>query len=101
MRLLIQLMSAEFQINNEMIGRNILAHTVAADAVSADQHGSKKKRHKAINTCLKKKLVCDVLRHKKKAGLVSMQDGIVGAYDKIPHPIMFPTLMSFVIPQHV
>ena len=46
---LIQLMSPEFQINNKIIGRNILKHTETANAVAADQHGSRK-HHKSINT---------------------------------------------------
>ena len=58
---LIQLMSPEFQINSKMIGLNVLCHAEAANAVAADQHSSRK-HHKSINTCLNKKLVCDVLR---------------------------------------
>ena len=38
---LIQLMSPEFQINNKMIDQNILKHAEAANAVAADQHGSR------------------------------------------------------------
>ena len=48
-------MSPEFQINNKMFGRRVLAHAEKAGEVSADQHGSRK-NHKAINTCLNKKL---------------------------------------------
>ena len=56
---LIQLMSPEYQINNKMIGRNILKYAEAANAVAANQHGSRK-HHKSTNICLNKKLVCDV-----------------------------------------
>ena len=57
---LIQLMSAEFQINNKMIGKWILANVEEALAVSDDQHGSRK-GHTAAMACLNKKLLCDVL----------------------------------------
>lgn len=93
----IQLMSPEFQINNKMIGRNILKHAEQADAVADDQHGSRK-HHMSINTCLNKKLVCDVFRQKKRAGAVAILDA-KGCYDAISHPIAVLTLMSFGVPQ--
>ena len=39
---LIQLMSPEFQINNKLVGKAILAHAERGGTVSADQHGSRK-----------------------------------------------------------
>ena len=96
---LIQLMSPEFQINNKMIGRNVLKHAENADGVADDQHGSRK-HHKSINTCLNKKLVCDVLCQKKRAGAVVILDA-KGCYDAISHPIAVLTLMSFGVPQKV
>ena len=96
---LIQLMSPEFQINNKMIGGNVLKHAENADAVADDQHGSRK-HHKSINTCLNKKLVCDVFRQKKRAGAVAILDA-KGCYDAISHPIAVLTLMSFGVPQKV
>ena len=82
-----------------MIGKRILAHAERAGAVSADQHGSRK-HHKAINTCLNKKLICDVLRQKKRAGAVAMNDA-KGCYDRISHPIAALTLRSFGVPAQV
>ena len=93
---LIQLMSPEFQINNKMIGKKILANAEAADTVSEDQHGSRKD-HKAITTCLNKKLLCDSLRQKRRAAAVAMNDA-KGCYDRISHPIAILTLMSFGLP---
>ena len=80
-----------------MIGWNILKHAEAANAVAADQHGSRK-HHKSINTCLNKKLVCDVFRQKKRASAVAILDA-KGSYDAIFHPIVVLTLMSFGVPQ--
>ena len=96
---LIQLMSAEFQINNKMIGKRILAHAEEASAVSEDQHGSRK-GHTASMACLNKKLLCDVLRQKKRAGAVAMNDA-KGCYDRISHPIAILTLMAFGLPHKV
>jgi len=58
---LIQLMSPEFQINNKLVGKSILAHAEKGKALSSDQHGSRK-GHTAINTCLSKRLLCDLFR---------------------------------------
>eukprot|EP00536_Pseudo-nitzschia_multiseries_P005692 jgi/Psemu1/303536/fgenesh1_kg.110_\ len=82
-----------------MIGKRILAHAEQANAVAVDQHGSRK-HHKAINTCLNKKLICDVLRQKRRSGAVAMNDA-KGCYDRISHPIASLTLQSFGIPAHV
>ena len=97
---LIQLMSPEFQINNKMIGQNILRHAEAAtNAVAVNQHRIRK-HHKSINTCLNKKLVCDVFRQKKRAGAVTILDE-KSAYDSISHSIAGLTLTSFGVPQKV
>ena len=92
-------MFPEFQINNKMIGRNVLRQAKAANAVAADQHGSRK-HYKSINTCLNKKLVCDVLRQKTRASAVAILDA-KGCYSAISHPIAVLALMSFGLSQHM
>jgi len=82
-----------------MIGRRILAHAEQVGEVSDDQHGSRK-NHKTINTCLNKKLLCDVLRQKRRAGAVGMNDAS-GCYDRISHAFAILTLMSFGVPQMI
>ena len=67
--------------------------------MAADRHGSRK-HHKSINTCLNKKLVCDILCQKKRAGAVAILDA-KGWYDAILHPIAVLTPMSFGVLQHV
>ena len=94
-----QLMSPEFQINNKMIGRNVLRHAEDANTVGVDQHRSRK-HHKSINTCLNKKLVYEVFRQKKRAGAVAIIDA-KGCYNAISHSIAILTLMSFGVPQRV
>ena len=83
---LIQLMSPEFQINNKLFGRCLLAHAEAANDISPDQHGSRK-HHKSINTCLNKKLLCDSLWQKRRAGAVAM-NAAKGNYDRFPTPLL-------------
>lgn len=44
---LIQLQVAEYQMNNKMVGRKVMAHAKKAQALQVDQYGSRK-NHKAI-----------------------------------------------------
>ena len=78
-------MSPEFQINNKLIGKNILRHAEATNAVAVDQHRNRK-HHESINTCNNKKLVCDVLRQKKRADAVAILDA-KSAYESILYSI--------------
>jgi hypothetical protein len=96
---LIQLMPSEFQINNKLVGKAILAHAEKADAVAEEQHGSRK-GHTAINTCLSKKLLCDLFRQKRRAAAVAMNDA-TGCYDRISHPIAVLILRSFGLPKEL
>ena len=82
---LLQMMDPEYQINNKMIGRRVLAHAEKAGEVAEDQHGSRK-NHKAITACLNKKVLCDILRQKKRTGAIAMNDA-KGCYDRISHPV--------------
>ena len=92
-------MSPEFQIINKIIGCRILAHAVGVGVGAAEQHGSWK-FHKAINTCLNKKLISNVFCQKKRAGAVAINND-VGCYDPVSHPIAVLTLVSFGVPQKV
>ena len=92
-------MPPEFQINNRILGRDNLKHAEAVDSISHNQYGSWK-YHKSVNICLNKKLVCDVLIQKKRAGYVEIVDTF-GAYERISRSIVVLTLLSFGIPQQV
>jgi len=70
---LLQMMDPEYQINNKMIGRRILAYTEKAGEVAEDQHGSRK-NHKAITAYLNKKVLCDIIWQKKRAGAIAIND---------------------------
>jgi len=53
---LIQLMDADFQSNNKLVGKKALANAEMSDEVTDEQHGSRKNR-KSILCCLNKTFV--------------------------------------------
>jgi len=64
---LIQLMDADFQSNNKLVGKKELANAKMSDEVADERHGSRKNR-KAIVCYLNKTLVSDYLRLTRRAG---------------------------------
>ena len=90
---LIQLMDAEYNMNNKTLGKRVLAHAEKAKAVSPDQYGCRK-NHTAINACLNKVLLMDGMRQKKQAGAIAMNDA-KGCFDRINHTFAILVLMSF------
>jgi hypothetical protein len=80
---LIQLMRPDFQINNKMLGRRMLAHAKKFGTIEADQHGSRK-HHQAILACLNMVLLADVMRQRKLTGACCMND-MKSCYDRIVH----------------
>jgi hypothetical protein len=61
---LIQLMRSDFQINNKILGRRMLAFAEKHGTIEADEHGSRK-NHQAIL----KVLLADMMRQRKLAGV--------------------------------
>ena len=55
---LIQLLHPEFQINNKLVGKKVLANAEMCNEVADEQHGSRK-HHQAGLLCLNKVLICD------------------------------------------
>ena len=90
---LIQLMDAEYNMNNKTLGKRVLAHAEKAKAVSPDQYGCRK-NHTAINACLNKVLLMDGMRQKKQAGAIAMNNA-KGCFDRINHTYAILVLMSF------
>jgi hypothetical protein len=82
---LIQLKCPDFQINNKMSGRRMLAHAEKYGTIEADQHGSRR-HHQAILACLNKVLLADVMRQWKLAGAFCMNDA-KSCYDRIIHAL--------------
>ena len=73
MRCIQQLMDAEYNMNNKVLGQRILAHTEDSNTFSPDQHGSRK-NHTAANCVLNKVLLFNIHRQKKHTGAISMND---------------------------
>ena len=70
---LIQLMDADSQSNNKLVGKKKLANAEMCDEVADEQHGSRKNRN-AIWCCLNKMLVADYLRLTCRADCFGMND---------------------------
>ena len=89
----IQLMDAEFNMQNKHIGRRTLAHAEKAKAVAPDQYGSRK-HHDSRKAVLNKVLLNDIIRQRRIAAALGMNDAR-GCYDRIVHSIAILVLMSF------
>ena len=95
----IQQMDAEFNMMNEQIGRRTLAHAEKAKAISPDQYGCRK-HHKASNAVLNKVLFNNILRQKRIAGALGMNDA-KDYFDRIVHSVAILVLMSFGVPGYM
>jgi hypothetical protein len=86
-------MDAEYNMNNKLLGKRLLAHAEKAVAVSEDQHGSRK-NHKAQLAILIKQQLMDTLRVQHRCGAIAMNNA-KGCYDRIVHTVAILVLMSF------
>ena len=93
MRCIQQLMDAEYNMNNKVLGQRILAHTEDSNTFSPDQHGSRK-NHTAANCVLNKVLLFNIHRQKKHTGAISMNDARE-CFDRIQHVAAILVLMSY------
>ena len=90
---IIQKMDAEFNNINKLCGKRIMAHAEKHKLLSHDQYGSRK-RHQLITCCLNKVCLMDLLRQKRMAGAISMND-LAGCYDRIVHTVAILVLLAF------
>ena len=89
----IQLMDTDFQSNNKLVGKKVLANAEMCDEVADEQHGSRKNR-KTILCCLNKTLVSGYLRLTRRAGCFGMNDDR-GCFNRIVHTVAILVFMSF------
>ena len=82
---LIQLMVANFNTNNKLIGKRTLANAELQRTIARDQYGSRK-HHKAAMAALNKRLTMDIWRQKRQSGIIAMNDA-EGCFDRIAHPV--------------
>ena len=76
-----------------------MAHAEKAQALQADQYGSRK-NHKAINCCLNKRLTADISFQRQQALFIASNDA-KGCYDRIHHVVGTLALMRFGVPWKV
>jgi hypothetical protein len=65
----IQLMHAEFNMNNKKLGRDVMSFAELCKVLSAERFGSRKK-HQSILAVLNKRLTNDLLRQCRLAGAI-------------------------------
>ena len=89
----IQLMDPEYNNINKLAGKRIMEVAEKYNLLAKDQYGSRK-RHKSSNCCLNKVCLMDILRQKKHAGAISMND-LKGCYDRVVHTVAILVLLAF------
>jgi hypothetical protein len=82
---IIQLMHAEFNMNNKKLGRDVMAFAETHHALAPEQFGSRK-NHQAILAALNKRLTMDLLRQCRQAGALCSNDA-KSCYDRIVHSV--------------
>ena len=95
---LIQLMDAEFNMNNKFIAKQMMSRAEAVGAIPHDQYGSRK-HQRAIYAALNKRLTMDIWRQKRQSGAIAMIDA-QGCFDRIAHPVGALTMRRFGIPRN-
>ena len=78
---LIQLMHTEYQINNKLVGKKVLANDEMCNNVAEEQHDSRK-HHQAGLLVLDRELVGDLFRYTHQFGCYGMNDA-KGGFDWI------------------
>jgi hypothetical protein len=81
----IQLMHAEFNMNNKKLGRDMMLFAESCNVLAPEQFGSCK-NHQSIIAALNKRLNMDVLRQQRQAGALCSND-VKSCYDRIVHNI--------------
>ena len=86
-------MHPEYQINNKLVGKKVLANAEMCDEVAEEQHGSMK-HHQAALLGLSKVLIGDVFRYDRRSGCYGMNDA-KGCFDRIQHTFALLVLMYY------
>ena len=85
-------MDPEYNNINKLAGKRIMEVAEKNNLLAKDQYGSRK-RHKSSNFCLTKVCLMDILRQKKHAGAISMND-LKGCYDRVVHTVAILTSVT-------
>ena len=81
----IQLLDGQFNMNNKKLGRELMKNAEHHQLIAKEQAGSRK-AHRAVLAALKKRLTIDLLRQKKKAGIIISNDA-KSCYDRVAHNV--------------
>jgi hypothetical protein len=81
----ILLFEADFNFNNKRIGRALMWKAEDFNWLATEQYGSRR-NHSAIDHCLNKRLLFDLLRQYKQPGAICVND-MKGCYDRIVHSV--------------
>ena len=81
----IQLLDSQFNTNNKKLGRELMRNAEKYGLLADEQAGSRKAR-RAVTAALNKRLTLDILRQKKKAGIIISNDA-VSCYDRVAHNV--------------
>ena len=92
----LQLMVAEFNMNNKKLGRDAMTNAEEANKLPDEQAGSRK-NHQLSMAALNKVLTMDLLRLLRQAGGLCSNDA-KSCYDRIVHWIAIVCLMRFGMP---
>ena len=92
----LQLMVAEFNMNNKKMGRDVMANAEEAHELPDEQAGSRK-NHQSAMAALNKVLTMDLLRLLRQAGGLCSNDA-KSCYDRIVHWIAIISLMRLGMP---
>jgi hypothetical protein len=92
----IQLMHAEFNMNNKKLGQDMMAFAESCNVLAPEQFGSRK-NHQSIIAALNKRLTMNVLRQRRQAGALCSND-TKSCYDRIVHNIAALSMRRLGVP---
>jgi hypothetical protein len=92
----ILLLDPEFNQNNKILGRSLMARAELFSQMPAEQYGSRKK-HRAIEAALNKILTQDIWRQKRQPGTLCSNDA-KSCYDRCVHAFAILCMLSMGCP---
>ena len=93
----ILLLEADANMNYKKLSRDVMWFAELADAIAPELDGGRK-NHRSIETSLNLRLLCDILRQKRKAAIIASTNA-KGCFDRIAHAIAFLCLRLLGIPK--
>jgi hypothetical protein len=91
------LLDPEFNQNNKILGRSVMAHAEAYSQIPAEQYGSRKK-HRVIEAALNKVLTQDIWFQKWQSGALCSNDA-KSCYDRVVYPFAILSMLRLGCPQ--